>query len=140
MGLNVHTKTGVIAPRQRLLDIVPEDDTLVIEAQVTPNDIDVVYAGLPAQVRLTAFKQRNTPMLDGKLTRVSADSFTDERSGPSYFLARVAIDAAELKKLDGRALYPGMGAEVMIKTGKRTTMDYILAPLTDSLRRAFRED
>jgi len=140
MGLNVHTEGGVIAPGQRLLDIVPEDDTLVIEAQVTPNDIDVVYAGLPAQVRLTAFKQRNTPMLDGKLTRVSADSFTDERSGASYFLARVAIDAAELKKLDGRELYPGMGAEVMIKTGKRTTMDYILAPLTDSLRQAFRED
>ena len=140
MGLNVHTEAGVIAPGQRLLDIVPEDDTLVIEAQVTPNDIDVVYAGLPAQVRLTAFKQRNTPLLDGKLTRVSADSFTDERSGASYFLARVTIDAAELKKLDGRELYPGMGAEVMIKTGKRTTMDYILAPLTDSLRRAFRED
>jgi HlyD family secretion protein/epimerase transport system membrane fusion protein len=140
MGLNVHTEAGVIAPGQRLLDIVPEDDTLVIEAQVTPNDIDVVYAGLPAQVRLTAFKQRNTPMLEGKLTRVSADSFTDERSGASYFLARVAIDAAELKKLDGRELYPGMGAEVMIKTGKRTTMDYILAPLTDSLRQAFRED
>ena len=140
MGLNVHTEAGVIAPGQRLLDIVPENDTLVIEAQVTPNDIDVVYAGLPAQVRLTAFKQRNTPLLDGKLTRVSADSFTDERSGASYFLARVAIDAAELKKLDGRELYPGMGAEVMIKTGKRTTMDYILAPLTDSLRRAFRED
>ena len=79
-------------------------------------------------------------MLAGELTRVSADSFTDERSGASYFLARVAIDAAELKKLDGRELYPGMGAEVMIKTGKRTTMDYILAPLTDSLRRAFRED
>ncbi len=140
MGLNVHTEAGVIAPRQRLLDIVPEDDTLVIEAQVTPNDIDVVYAGLPAQVRLTAFKQRNTPMLDGKLIRVSADSFTDERSGASYFLARVAIDAAQLKKLDGRELYPGMGAEVMIKTGKRTTMDFILAPLTDSLRQAFRED
>jgi HlyD family type I secretion membrane fusion protein len=140
MGLNVHTETGVIAPGQLLLDIVPEDDTLVIEAQVSPNDIDVVYAGLPSQVRLTAFKQRNTPMLAGELTRVSADSFTDERSGASYFLARVAIDAAELKKLDGRELYPGMGAEVMIKTGKRTTMDYILAPLTDSLRRAFRED
>lgn len=140
MGLNVHTEAGVIAPGQRLLDIVPEDDTLVIEARVTPNDIDVVYTGLPAQVRLTAFKQRNTPLLDGKLTRVSADSFTDERSGTSYFLARVTIDAAELKKLDGRELYPGMGAEVMIKTGKRTTMDYILAPLTDSLRRAFRED
>jgi len=140
MGLNVHTEAGVIAPGQHLLDIVPEDDTLVIEAQVTPNDIDVVHAGLPAQVRLTAFKQRDTPLLDAELTRVSADSFTDERSGASYFLARVTIDAAELRKLDGRELYPGMGAEVMINTGQRTAMDYILAPLTDSLRRAFRED
>ena len=122
------------------IDYLPRADTLVIEAQVTPNDIDVVHAGLPAQVRLTAFKQRDTPMLDGELTRVSADSFTDERSGASYFLARITIDAAEIKKLDGRELYPGMGSEVMIKTGKRTTMDYILAPLTDSLRRAFRED
>jgi HlyD family type I secretion membrane fusion protein len=140
MGLSVHTETGVIAPGQRLLDIVPEDDTLVIEAQVTPNDIDVVHVGLPAQVRLTAFNQRDTPLLDGKLTRVSADSFTDEHSGASYFLARITIDAAELKKLDGRELYPGMGSEVLIKTGQRTTMDYILAPLTDSMRRAFRED
>ncbi len=123
-----------------MLDIVPEDDTLVIEAQVAPNDIDVVHAGLPAQVRLTAFKQRDTPMLDAELTRVSADSFTDERSGAAYFLARVTIDAPELRKLDGRELYPGMGAEVMINTGQRTAMDYILAPLTDSLRRAFRED
>ena len=140
MGLNVHTETGVIAPGQHLLDIVPEDDTLVIEAQVALNDIDVVHAGLPAQVRLTAFKQRDTPLLDAELTRVSADSFTDERSGASYFLARVAINAAELRKLEGRELYPGMGAEVMINTGTRTAMDYILAPLTDSLRRAFRED
>jgi HlyD family secretion protein/epimerase transport system membrane fusion protein len=140
MGLSVHTETGVIAPGQRLLDIVPEDDTLVIEAQVTPNDIDVVHVGLPAQVRLTAFNQRDTPLLDGKLTRVSADSFTDKHSGASYFLARITIDAAELKKLDGRELYPGMGSEVLIKTGQRTTMDYILAPLTDSMRRAFRED
>jgi HlyD family type I secretion membrane fusion protein len=140
MGLDVHTETGVIAPGQRLLDIVPEDDILVIEAQLAPNDIDVVHAGLPAQVRLTAFKQRDTPLLDGKLTRVSADSFTDERSGASYFLARITIDAAELKKLEGRELYPGMGSEVMVKTGKRTAMDYILGPLTDSLRRAFRED
>jgi HlyD family type I secretion membrane fusion protein len=140
MGLSVHTETGVIAPGQRLLDIVPEDDTLVIEAQVTPNDIDVVHVGLPAQVRLTAFNQRDTPLLDGKLTRVSADSFTDKHSGASYFLARITIDAAELKKLEGRELYPGMGSEVMVKTGKRTAMDYILGPLTDSLRRAFRED
>jgi len=140
MGLNVHTETGVIAPGQHLLEIVPEDDTLVIEAQVAPNDIDVVHAGLPAQVRLTAFKQRDTPLLDAELTRVSADSFTDERSGASYFLARVTIDAPELRKLDGRELYPGMGAEVMINTGARTVMDYILAPLTNSLRRAFRED
>ena len=140
MGLNVHTETGVISPGQRLLDILPKDDTLVIEAEVTPNDIDVVQVGLTAQVRLTAFKQRNTPPLEGEVTRVSADSFTHERTGASYFLARITIDPTERDKLDGGELYPGMPAEVIIVTGKQTAFEYFLTPITDSFRRAFRED
>jgi len=140
MGLNVHTETGVIAPGQRLLDILPKDDTLVIEAEINPNDIDVVRVGLTAQVRLTAFKQRNTPPLEGEVTRVSADSFTHERTGATYFLARITIDPAERDKVDGGELYPGMPAEVMIVTGKQTAFEYFLTPVTDSFRRAFRED
>jgi HlyD family type I secretion membrane fusion protein len=140
VGLNVHTENGVIAPGQRLLDIVPNDDTLVIEAEVEPNDIDVVRVGLAAQVRLTAFKQRNIPALEGKVTRVSADSFTHERNGATYFLVRITIDSAERNKLDGGELYPGMSAEVMIVTGKRTAFEYFLTPVTDSFHNAFRED
>ena len=140
MGLNVHTETGVIAPGQRLLDILPKDDALVIEAEINPNDIDVVRVGLTAQVRLTAFKQRNTPPLEGEVTRVSADSFTHERTGATYFLARITIDPAERDKVDGGELYPGMPAEVMIVTGKQTAFEYFLTPVTDSFRRAFRED
>jgi len=140
MGLNVHTETGVIAPGQRLLDILPKDDTLFIEAEINPNDIDVVRVGLTAQVRLTAFKQRNTPPLEGEVTRVSADSFTHERTGATYFLARITIDPAERDKVDGGELYPGMPAEVMIVTGKQTAFEYFLTPVTDSFRRAFRED
>jgi len=140
VGLNVHTETGVIAPGQHLLDILPKDDILVIEAEVDPIDIDVVRVGLSARVRMTAFKQRNTPPLEGEVTRISADSFTHERTGATYFLARVTIGPEERDKLDGGRLYPGMPAEVMIVTGKQTAFDYFLTPVTESFHRAFRED
>jgi HlyD family type I secretion membrane fusion protein len=140
VGLNVHTEAGVIAPGQHLLDIIPKGDTLVVEAKVNPNDIDVVKVGLAAQVRLTAFKQRSTPLLQGHVARISADIFTDEHSGASYFLTRITIDSAEREKLGGGELYPGMPAEVMVVTGEQTAVEYILRPLTNSFRRAFRED
>jgi len=140
VGLNVHTEAGVISPGQSLLDIVPKGDTLVIEAEVDPNDIDVVKVGLAAQVRLTAFKQRNTPLLEGHVSRVSADSFTHAHSGATYFLARITIDPTEREKLDGGVLYPGMPAEVMVVTGEQTAFEYMLTPVTNSFRRAFRED
>ncbi len=140
VGLNVHTETGVIAPGRPILDIVPKNDTLVIEAMVNPTDIDVVHVGLRARVRLSAFKQRNTPQLEGRVTRVSADTLTDERSGVPYYLVRIDIDEAEREKLEGRELYPGMPAEAIIVTGEQTALDYALAPVTNSFRRAFRED
>ncbi len=140
VGLSVHTRGGVISPGQDLLDIVPRDDTLVVEAHINPIDIDVVHPGLRAQVRLTAFKQRTTPLLEGTLIRVSADSFSDEQTGQSYYLARVTISAEEKAKLNGAELYPGMPAEVIIVTGKQTVIEYILAPLENSFRRAFREE
>ena len=108
---------------------------MIIVSQVDPNDIDVVHAGLPAQVRLTAFNQRNLAPIEGKVLTVSADRLTDERSGVPYFLARVILveDLAV-------ALYPGMQAEVMIVAGERTVLDYIFRPLSQSLGRTFRED
>ncbi len=139
VGLEVHTVGGVISPGQKLLDIVPQEESLELEAQISPNDIDVVHAGLSAQVVLTAYQQRTTPTLDGRVTRVSADSFSDPRTGRTYFLARVTVEPAELERMEKVDLYPGMPAEVMIRTGRQTALGYLLGPLTQSLRRAFRE-
>jgi HlyD family type I secretion membrane fusion protein len=140
VGMQVHTVGGVVAPGQALLDVVPKGDRLVVEAFVDPNDIDVVEVGLEAQVRLTALTQRNLAPLEGHVTTVSADRLTDERTGASYFLARVELYDDPAAKLGGERLYPGMQAEVMIVTGARTTLDYLSRPLVDSFNRAFREN
>jgi HlyD family type I secretion membrane fusion protein len=139
VGLEVHTVGGVVSPGQKILDIVPREDVLELEAQIDPNDIDVVHAGLEAQVVLTAYKQRTTPTLQGRVIRVSADSFSDPRTGRTYFLARISVEQAELERMDDVDLYPGMPAEVMIQTGQQTALDYLLSPITQSMRRAFRE-
>ncbi len=139
VGLQIHTPGGVVGPGEPLMDLVPSGAGLIIESQVDPNDIDVVHAGLPAQVRLTAFNQRNLIPINGKVLTVSADRLTDERSGVPYFLARVVL-VEDLSKDLAVALYPGMQAEVMIVTGERTVLDYIFRPLARSLGRAFRED
>jgi multidrug efflux pump subunit AcrA (membrane-fusion protein) len=91
-------------------------------------------------VRLTALTQRNLAPLEGHVTTVSADRLMDERTGASYFLARVELDDDPAAKLGGERLYPGMQAEVMIVTGARTTLDYLSRPLVDSFNRAFREN
>ena len=138
-GLKFHTPGGVITPGAAILDIVPTEDRLLIEAHVRPEDIDSVHAGLWAEVRLTAYKQRSTPQLDGEVTSISADRFVDERTGIAYYLARVEVDADELARLDDVELYPGMPADVYILTGERKAFEYFLAPITNSMHRAFRE-
>jgi HlyD family type I secretion membrane fusion protein len=139
--VNLHfvTPGGVISPGTPILDIVPAEDRLLIEAQVNPLDIDVVRPGLLTEVRLTAYKQRLTPVLDGRLVQVSADRFVDERTGVAYYKALVEVPASELARAGDVALYPGMPTEVMIKTGERTFLDYLLQPIRDSFARAFTE-
>jgi HlyD family secretion protein/epimerase transport system membrane fusion protein len=139
VGLKVHTPGGVIAPGERLMDIVPSGDRLVVEAQVDPGNIDVVHAGLRTYVRLTPFDKRDAPLLSGRVVSVSADRLTDERTGAAYYLARIELIDDPAQVLGGGALYPGMPAEVMIVTGARTALDYLLKPITRSLSRAFRE-
>ena len=140
VGLRVHTTGGVVGPGEAMLDIVPSGDSLVVEAKVSPDDIDVVHAGLPAQVRLTAFSARSFIPVAGEVTQVSADHLVDEATGLTYFQARIALDQDSLSAaLEGSPLYPGMQAEVMIVTGQRTTLDYLLQPLIQSFNRAFRE-
>jgi HlyD family type I secretion membrane fusion protein len=137
--LKVHTVGGVISPGEKIADIVPQDDKLIIEAKVQPQDIDVVHAGLVARVRLSAYKTRNVPPVDGIVRHVSADRFTDERTGQSYYLARIEVDESELKELQNVKLYPGMPTEVLIVTGERTLLSYLFSPITDSFNKAFRE-
>ena len=140
VDLQVHTKGGVIAPGEDLLDIVPGEDLLIIEARIDPKDIDVVSWGLPARVRFTAFNQRNAVPMDGRVISVSADNLVDERTGEAYYLARIKLDRDPAEFLDGVRLYPGMQAEVMIVTGSRTALEYIMSPVRQSMGRALRED
>ena len=141
VNLQVHTTGGVVAPGAPLLDIVPSDDPLVIEAQIDPSDIDVVHVGLNAQVRISAFSQRNMAPIAGVVTYVSADRFNDERTGIGYYVARIKLQEKDLAAaLQGAVLQPGMQAEVMITTGARTALEAIISPLSGSFNRAFRED
>ncbi len=133
VNLQVHTTGGVIAPGAPLLDIVPSGDALIIEARVDPRDIDVVHWGLQARVRLTAFNQRSTVPMSGRVLSVSADNIIDERTGQAYYLARIKLDKDPVEIGNGVSLYPGMQAEVMIVTGARTVLDYLLAPISRSI-------
>ncbi len=138
VDLQVHTTGGVVQPGERLLDIVPDQDRLIIDARVDPRDINTVYEGMPARVRLTAFSARTTPLLEGTVTSVSADRVTDPVTGQSYFTARV-VPAAETQVFDVSTLKPGMQAEVFLVTAARTALDYLLEPITRSFARAGRE-
>jgi HlyD family type I secretion membrane fusion protein len=140
LRLRYHTIGGVVEPAEDILEIVPDNDVLIAEAHIRPNDIDIVHAGLDARVVLSAYKRRSTPQLDGRVLQVSPDVILDEQSKESYFVARIGIDAEELAKLEGIHLSAGMPVEVFIRAGERSMLDYLLQPVADSLRRAFRED
>jgi len=136
--LRFHTHAGVIGPGQKILDIVPSGELSIIEAQVRPTDIDVVHAGLPAQIHLSVYNARNLPLIDGTVEQVSADRMTDQRTGQAYFLARIVISPESLAEA-GVELQPGMPAEVMIVTGERTALNYLMRPLLDAFRRSLHE-
>jgi HlyD family secretion protein/epimerase transport system membrane fusion protein len=138
--LKAKTVGGVVGAGQSILDIVPSDDELLIEARIAPTDIDVVRSGLPAQVVFSAFKQRNLPRLEGRVRDVSADRITDPQSGNAFYLARVEVDRGHIRSIAPELeLTAGMPAEVMIMSGEKTLFQYLVEPLRDSLRRSFRE-
>jgi HlyD family secretion protein len=139
VGLTAFTVGGVIQPGERIMDIVPKADDLVVEVQVKPADIDVVRVGLTAEVRLTAFKMRSTPAVKGEVVRVSADRVTDAQNN-SFYSVRIRLDPADLSWLKDGELYPGMPADAMIITGERTVAAYLTSPIIDGLHDAFRED
>ena len=147
LGLTVHTIGAVLPPGGRLLDIVPQDQKLIIEAQIAPIDIDRVKVGQVAEVRFSAFKTRDVPTIEGTLIGVSADRIIrDNKENKSdetaYYLVRVAVSPDGLEALSAAnlELVPGMPVEVLINTGARTLVQYLMKPLSDTFKRAFIED
>ncbi len=135
----VHTIGGVVTASEPLMLIVPERDDLVLEAQVSPSDIDQVKRGQAAVVRFASFDRRTTPELNGTVTRVGADLTQPSPEIPSYYTVRITLLKDELDRLGGNPLKPGMPAEVFIQTGARTALSYLLKPLTDQIAHTFRE-
>lgn len=139
-NIRFFTPGSAVAAGAPILDIVPQDDEMVVEAKVATTDIDSVRAGQRALVRLTAYKQRTVPPVEGEVMEVSADQLSDERTGTPFYAARVRLRPDALAGLSGVQLYPGMPAEVLIRSRPRKAIDYFLSPLTDSLRRSLREE
>jgi epimerase transport system membrane fusion protein len=139
-NLQVHTAGAVVPGGAAIGEIVPQNEELIIEAQILPVDIDRVIAGQAATVRLSAFNTRTVPTMDAVVLGVSADSVLDQASGASYYNARIEINPDDLAQLVGLDLLPGMPAEVLISTGSRTFLQYLMHPLTNSMARAFIEE
>jgi HlyD family type I secretion membrane fusion protein len=130
VDLAYHTVGGIIKPGDRIMDIVPQDDALIVEAQLPPQYIDRVHPGLPADMHFDAYMSRaERPVIRGKVVVVSADALTDPRSGGKYYSMRVSVPGEELRKLGDLKLQPGMQGTVMVKTGERSLMVYLLRPL-----------
>lgn len=139
-NLSIYTEGGVITPGKPILDIVPEDEDLVINAQVSPMDIDRIKIGAISEIRFSAFNSKTTPTMEGVINKVSADSFVNEANGTQYYLATINLTKESEQKLGNLKLLPGMPAEVLINTGERTLFEYLMQPLTDAFARAFIEE
>lgn len=139
-GIKFHTVGGVVRPGEILMEIAPQDDDLVVNARVLPTDIDNVAIGQRAEVRLTALNTRTTPAIYGYVVSVSGDSMVDDRSSGPYFLTRIEIPAEERQKLGEIKLTAGMPADVLIQTGERTALTYLLKPMADAFARGLNEE
>jgi HlyD family secretion protein len=137
--LTVHTVGGVISPGEQIMLIVPDADALAVEVKIAPRDIDHVYVGQAASMRFAAFDQKTTPGVEGEVSMVSADLTQDQRTGMSYYTARVSLKPEELARLGNAKLVPGMPVDVFIKTPGRTALSYLIKPLRDQAERAFKE-
>ena len=144
IGLSVFTVGGVISPGQTLMDIVPDRSDLVVGARVSIDDADDLRVGQKAQVRFLGLHERNLPVIMGSLTRLSADSFVDEKSGETFYTAEVRVSADQMKQLESLrgenfALRAGAPVAVLIPLKKRTALQYAFEPLTETMWKAFRE-
>lgn len=144
VGLSIFTPGGVISPGQKLMDIVPEKQPLRIQMQISPDDADDLQMGQKLLVKFSGLHERTLPDLEGQLIRLSADSFTDERSGLNYFTAEAIVPLSQLQLIrkvrgQGFVLRSGMPAQVRIPLRKRTALDYAIEPLIGSFWSSFRE-
>jgi HlyD family secretion protein len=139
--LAVHTRGGVVTAGEQIMLIVPGEDSLVIDAQISSHDVDRVRLGQAATIRFTSLDQRTTPEVEGIVTHVGADAVTDQKTSPPspYYPVRVVMAADSHKALNGARLVPGMPADLFIRTSERTILSYLLKPLLDQSRYAFRE-
>ncbi len=136
----VHTVGGVIAPGETIMLIVPDKDSLKVEAKVAPKDIDQLYIGQPVTLRFSGLDQRKTPVIDGKLSNVSPDTTVDPKTEQRYYTVRVSLDPSQVSRLGSVKIVPGMPVEVFVQTGQRSALSYLLKPLDDQLNRAFKEE
>lgn len=137
--LTAHTVGGIITAAEQIMLVVPDEDTLVVQARIAPNDVDQAVVAREARLRLTAFSQQETPELKGRLVSVSADVTLDPKNGLSYYMARLEMEDKAKRSIGNLPLLPGMPVEVYISTGERTALSYLLKPFVDQMGRAFRE-
>jgi membrane fusion protein, protease secretion system len=144
IGLSVQTEGAVIQSGQKILDVVPEKEELIVEAKIAPHLIDRVGEGDAVDVRFSTFAHSPQLVVDGKVQSISRDLLSDSTNpamqAPSYYLARIHITPAGLKALGNRQMQSGMPAEVVIKTGERTLLDYILHPLVKRMAASLKEE
>ena len=144
VGLQVFTVGGVVAAGQKLMDIVPDGRELIVQVQLAPTDADDAFPGQKAQIRFLSVHNRSLPLFTGTVRTVSADSFTDEKTGKSYFRAEIVVPEAELNRvrsvLGQGELRPGLPVEAVLKVRSRTALQYLLEPLTGALWRSGHED
>ncbi|HEY1836521.1 MAG TPA: HlyD family type I secretion periplasmic adaptor subunit [Rhizomicrobium sp.] len=139
VNLTQHTKGAVIKPGDTLMEIVPRNDKLEVEARVRPEDADQVFIGMKAKVNLSGYAQRRLPMITGVVTYIAPDRQTDSRTGHAYFTADVSVDRKMLRDFPEARLIPGEPAQVAIQTGTRTALEYFVEPIRDVLRNGMRE-
>ncbi len=137
--LGVNTVGGTVPPNGTLMQVIATDGGLDIEVSVEPNAIDQVAIGQDAVLRFPAFNQRTTPELNGRVERISPSSVTDEKTGMSFYRVKIALSDSEAARLGELRLMPGMPVEAFIRTAERTTLSYLMKPLTDNFTRAMRE-
>jgi HlyD family secretion protein len=139
VNLAVHTVGGVISAGSVLMEVVPENEKLVIESQIRPEDADGVHIDAAVDVRISGAGSKRTKRLLGRVVSVSADRLTDRLRGNSYFVLRAEVPRAEFETATERALYPGMPVELFVMKGQKTIIEYLVSPLTDFFSRSFRQ-